>query len=86
MMAFPGMLVHAAKLAEMKVPPHADDADSWSHDDFPYFSIFCMVQLCRPMQPGEHFENARIVASIEESRLKTITFNDLLALGLRFQQ
>lgn len=82
MMAFPSMIAGAAKRAGMKVP---DDPDGeYSREEFPHFWVFCTLQLCRPMQPGEHWENAEIIAAIPEDELKTMTLNDFFDKGLRY--
>ena len=83
MMAFPGMLIGAAKEAGMKAPK---DPDNFDRDKYPHFFVFCKVQLCRPMQFGEHFENARLIASIDDDNIRRMTLTQLLALGLRYQQ
>lgn len=81
MIAFPGMLVTAAKNAGMKVPK---DPDNFDASRYPHFSVFCAVQLCRRMRPGEHFENAEIIARIPNDKIQTVTLTDLLAKGLIF--
>ncbi len=81
MMAFPGMLVGAAKKANMNVPDNPDDYDQ---EQFPHFDVFCKVQLGRRMVPGEHWDNAEIIASISKEEIKTITLEGILAKGLIF--
>ncbi len=81
MLAFPSMLISAAKEAGMSVP---DDPDSFTEEDYPHFHVFCGVQLCRPMlSPGEHWENAKIIASIPKSVLYTMTVRGLRDLGVQ---
>lgn len=84
MLVFSSLLESAAKAAEMKVPDNPDGYD-WSPDDFPHFHVFCNVQLCRPMQPGEHWDNAKVIAAIPEDEIKEISLEGLLNRGLRYQ-
>lgn len=83
MMAFPSMLVDAAKKAKMSVPK---DPDSFDANKYPHFHVFCQVQLCRPIKWGEHWENAEIIAKISNDKIKKITLCELLDLGLHYQQ
>lgn len=81
MIAFPKMLVSAAKAAKMKVPK---DPDEFPKEKYPHFWIFCAIQLARPMRsPGEHWENAKIIAEISEEKLKTMTFADFISAGVQ---
>ena len=85
MLVFPGMIAEAAKIAGMAVPESPDDEDSWTAKEFPHFMAFCNLQLARPMNsPSEHWENAHIIAPIPVEKLKRMTLQDFLALGLRF--
>lgn len=80
MIVFPSMLFEAAAQAGMKHP----EEDDFKPEDFPHFNVFCNVQLCRPVRWGEHWENAKIIAAIPESELKTLMLQDLLDKGLVF--
>ena len=82
MMLFPSMLVPAAELAGIKVPENPDDFDK---NQFPHFAVFCTLQLARPMQSGEHWENAEIIAKITEQDVKTKDLEFFLGKGLRWQ-
>lgn len=82
MFAFPSMLVPAAEAAGMKVPP---DPDKFDRNKYVHFAVFCTLRLCRPMQMGEHWENAKIIAAVHENDLKLMTLQDFLQLGLRWQ-
>jgi hypothetical protein len=80
MIAFPEMLINPAKEAGMKVPENADKFDA---KKFPHFQVFCIVQLGRRMpSPTSHWENAKIVASIPQEKIFTITNGELLAMGI----
>lgn len=84
MMAFPSMLINAAQQAGMKVPD-LSASDDYAKDDFPHFHVFCTAQLARRMQPGEHWENAKVVAAVPESEVRMITLDQLIERGLRYQ-
>lgn len=85
MMAFPSMLTDACEKEGIAVPPDPDDEESWDKNDYPHFYVFCALQLCRPIEWGEHWENAKIIANIETEKLKTMKLDDFLALGLKFR-
>lgn len=76
MLAFPIMLVPAAKRAGMKVPPKTD---SYDPIEYPHFHVFCNAQLARPMTcPDEHWHNAGIIAAIPADKIRAITLADLV--------
>lgn len=81
MLAFPGMLINPAKQAGMKVP---EDADNFDPNEFPHFKAFCNIQLGQPMpSPTSHWENAKIVASIPQEKIFTITIGEMLNMGIQ---
>jgi hypothetical protein len=82
MIAFPGMLVEAAKQAGMKVPDEPDG--EWNVEEYPHFSIFCNVQLARRVRWGEHWDNAKVVAAIPQEKLSTVTLSQLIESGLEY--
>lgn len=73
------MLVGAADQAGMKVPP---DPEYFSSEEFPHFYVFCAVQLGRRMEPGEHWENAKVIAAIPEEEIRSVTLEKLIDKGL----
>lgn len=80
MLAFPGMLVPAAKQANMKVPPNPEEFPS---DEFPHFAVFCNAQLARPMSSStEHWSNAKVIAAVPEDQIRTVCLDDLIERGL----
>jgi len=80
MIAFPAMLVGAAKRAGMDVP---EDPENFKPEDYPHFDVFCVVQLERPvLYWGEHWDNAEVIAGVEENEIRTITFDELIERGL----
>lgn len=90
-MIFPCMLIKAAEDAGIKVPPHetTDDRDiiddiAFDKDEYPHFFVFCLLQLGRSMRPGEHFENAKIIAMLDKNNIPHYTLEDYLELGLHW--
>lgn len=80
MIAFPIMAVAPAGEAGIKVPP---DPDNYDPQDYPHFAVFCKVQLGAPMpNPSAHWENAKIVAGVSDADIMSITYQQLLDLGL----
>ena len=84
MLIHPSMLFSAADEAGMKRPSSIDDdADEpFDRNEYPHFAVFCALQLCRPMQPGEHWENAKIIAEMTENQVKNLTYPRAQELGL----
>lgn len=81
MLAYPGMIAEAARKAGIEVP--ADPDGEFDPEKYVRFSIFCTVQLGRPMTSwNEHWDNAHVIANIPENRLKTITLAQLIGCGL----
>lgn len=86
MMAFPSMLISPAKDAGIKCP-NLDVTNEWDTEQFPHFTVFCNLQLGRPMKmDGEQWRNAKIIATFTEEQIKVATLNDFLAAGLEWQQ
>ena len=76
MIAFPGMLLAAAEQAGMKCPPDPNDFDA---AEFPHFRVFCSIQL--GSYPGEHWENAKVVAAVPDDQILTVTVAGLINRG-----
>jgi hypothetical protein len=83
MLVFPGMIADAARAAGMKVPARPDTS-SWDPNDYPHFYVFCGVQLGRPIEWGENWENARVIAGVRDNELRKITLEELIGRGLRY--
>lgn len=81
MMIFPGMLIEAAKRAGIKVPEVDVDKEDYDKYQFPHFGVFCNMQLNRPVVWGEHWDNAKIIATIPEDKIKDVTLSNLFELG-----
>lgn len=73
------MLINSAKEAGIKVPA---DPDNYDAHEFPHFHVFCVMQLGKPMPHTDSvWTNAKVVASVADDQIKTITPPELLALG-----
>jgi hypothetical protein len=83
MFAFPGMIAPAAKKAGMKTPVDPDDFDG---NEFPHFFVYCNLQLGRPMVfPGEHWENAKVVAAIPDDWIRSVTLEQMIERGFQYR-
>jgi hypothetical protein len=81
MLAFPEMLRSPAQDAGMKVPK---DTENYNREEYPHFYIFCMLQLGRRMPyPSVHFDNAKVIAKIEEEQVKKMSFGDFCEVGFQ---
>lgn len=79
MIAFPSMLVQAAVLANISIPPYLD---KYEMSEFPHWHTFCVMQLCRPTRyAGEHWDNAKIIASIPADKVLKTSLGELMELG-----
>lgn len=81
MIVFPGMLVDAAEQAGMKVPA---DPDNYKPEEYRHFDLYCLLQLCRPIRWGEHWENAKILAAIPIDELEKMTLEQLIERGFEY--
>lgn len=80
MIAIPIMLVSPAEKAGMKVP---EDPDNFKREDYTHFFIFLTVQLGAPMPyPSAHWDNAKLIASLSDEEVKSVTYQQLLDKGL----
>jgi hypothetical protein len=82
MLVFPEMIAQAAQDAGMKVPENTEEFDP---NEYPHFQVFCNVQLGRPIQWGEHWENAKVIAAIPENKIRKTTLTQLISKGLQYQ-
>lgn len=85
MLAYPEMLIDAAKQAGMRCPTDGKpiEVDEGLKARFPHFWVFCVLQLVRPVTyHGEHWENAKVIATIPLPRMLKMTFADFTAEGV----
>jgi hypothetical protein len=81
MICYASELVDAAKKAGMEVPINPEN---WfeQRKDFPYFYIFCTVQLDKAVRCwNEHFTNAKIIGRIPNEKILKVSLYDLRELG-----
>jgi hypothetical protein len=79
MIAFASMLLSPAEKAGMKIP---DDADEFDPNEFPHFDVYLKCQLGASMpSPSAHWENAKLIASYSDDKIKTLTYAELLEDG-----
>lgn len=84
MLAFPGMLAPYAESAGIKVP---ENLEKYEPHDYPHWHVYLNIQLGASMpSPDAPSNNAKIIASLDEKRIKTVSFRDLEELGLSIGQ
>ena len=86
MIAFASMLQSAAEQAGISVPK---DLESWDSDanrnNYPHFFCFCALQLGKPVRyHGEHWYNAKIIAEIKDSDIRTMRLDDFIRAGFSY--
>lgn len=82
MLAYPSLLVSAAKRAGIAVPGNPDD---YNEEEYPHFHLFCLAQLGHSMTNlNDHWENARVIAAVDESEIRTVTPAQLIERGFDF--
>ena len=62
-----------------------DDFENYDANEFPHFHVFLMLHLARPIDVAAISENARIIASIPDDEIRTITIQELLDLGMHLK-
>lgn len=73
------MLTSACEKEGIKYPENPNK--DYDATEYPHFTVFCNAQLGRAMQPGEHWENAKVIAKISEEDIFEVTVDDLRKLG-----
>ena len=82
MIIYPSQLIPAAEEAGMKVPQLSKN-DEFNPELAPHFHVFCQIQLGRPLTNwNEHWENAKVIASVPDDQIRTITTKELIARGV----
>ena len=80
MLAFPFMLKPAAEKAGIDVPP---DVENFNKRKYPHWSVFVALQLGCSMCPGEHFNNAKVIALFSKKEIKRATLKDIINRGYK---
>ena len=85
MIAVPTMLMAPAIKAGMKVPPEDEVLEGrYNPEEYPHFHVFLYVQLGSPMpNPHAHWDNAKLIASISDEEIRTVTGSQLEQKGLQ---
>jgi hypothetical protein len=84
MILFPSMLIRPAEKAGMKVPDLGNGED-FNTEEYPHFNVFCTAQLGRRMSSWtEHWDNAKVISSIPEDKIRSITLRELIDLGFAY--
>ena len=82
MIAFPHMLAEAAKKAGMPVPENPDNFDQ---DEFLHFHVFVVAQIGKSTRyHGEHWNNAKVIASLSDEEVKEIGIEGLIKKGFSY--
>ncbi len=82
MIVNPHLISEAAAQAGIKLPP---DLENYDKEEYPHWHLFCSAQLGVPIPYWDcHWENAKVIASISEDRVKTITVRELRDAGFAF--
>jgi len=80
MLAFPSMLVPFAESVGMKVPK---DPENFDANKYPHFYVYRALQIGRPIiRNVSHADNARIIAEIPEDQIRSVSYVNLIALGV----
>jgi hypothetical protein len=81
MVAFHGMLAGPAVSAGIKLP---EDLENYNTEEYPHWEVYCLLQLCRPLPyPAAHWDNAKIIASIPDDKIKKVTIAELVTFGFQ---
>lgn len=76
-------LARLARIAGMEVP---DCPDNFHAAEYPHFSLYVQLQLCRtiPMRENECLlQNAKLIASIPDDRVFNVTLSDVEMMGFK---
>lgn len=80
MIAIPSLLAEVARASGINVP---EDLDNYEREDFPHWHVYQGVQLGAPMpHPSAHHDNAKVIAQLSDSKIRTVTFEELERLGI----
>jgi len=89
MLAFPSMIVEdvkeawAAESISLKVP----ESNDFDVDEYPHFAVMCGITLGKAIDwasvRDDIQHNALIVGRLDEKRVRTVTFGELVDMGVR---
>lgn len=81
MFMFPGMFYNHIKDSKLKMP---DDFENYNPEEYPNFHVFMLTHLGQLIDITELKDNANIIADISEDDIKSVSFSDLLEMGVVF--
>lgn len=81
MFMFPGMFYNHIKDSKLKIP---DDFENYNPEEYPHFHVFMLTHLGQPLDIAALEDNANIIAEIPEENIKSVSFSDLLEMGVVF--
>lgn len=80
MIAFPFALRSPAKAAGMRVPI---DTENYDRAEYPHFHVYVTFQCGRRMPvPTSHWDNAKVIAGLSDTEIKTFTMQQLEERGV----
>lgn len=78
---FPEMFYNHIKDSKLKMP---EDFENYNPEEYPHFHVFMLAHLGQPIDIAVLEDNANIIAEISEENIKSVSFNDLLEMGVVF--
>ena len=81
MFAFPRMFYNHIKDSKLKMP---EDFENYNPEEYPYFHVFMMTHLGKPIDITALEDNANIIADIPENDIKNVMLKDLMEKGVVF--
>jgi hypothetical protein len=81
MFMFPGMFYNHIKDSKLKMP---EDFENYNPEDYPHFHVFMLTHLGQPLDIAALEDNANIIAGIPKENIKSVSFSDLLEMGVIF--
>lgn len=81
MFMFPGMFYNHIKDSKLKMP---ENFEKYNPEDYPHFHVFMLTHLGQPLDIAALEDNANIIAEISEDNIKSVSFDDLLEMGIVF--
>ena len=78
---FPGMFYNHIKNSKLKMP---DDFENYNPEEYPHFHVFVLTHLGQPLDIAALEDNANIIADISDENIQSVSFSDLLEMGVVF--
>lgn len=81
MFMFPEMFYNHIKDSKLKTP---EDFENYNPEEYPHFHVFILTHLGQPIDIAALEDNANIIAGIPKENIKSVSFDDLLEMGVVF--